>query len=158
MNNLNKDIEILKEVQAIFEHLKNHGWVKDITKEVDIDKVIQAIEKVLWALNGKDCVIETQSHNKELKWEFYGKDKIIIGTAIFTLEELQSAVNNKFKRDKEKIKKQDKELETYKKIAEKLAEEWFDFDKLFMIRGKDIHSAKQLLDLARKEVENGNNN
>lgn len=45
------------------------------------------------------------------------------------------------------------ELETYKKIAEKLAEEWFIFDMAFMIRGKDIHSAEQLLDWARKEVE-----
>ena len=39
---------------------------------------------------------------EELKWEFYGKDKIIIGTTIFTLEELQKCVENKFKRD-EKI-------------------------------------------------------
>ena len=36
---------------------------------------------------------------EELKWEFYGKDKIIIGTTIFTLEELQKCVENKFKRD-----------------------------------------------------------
>ena len=90
MSDLDKDIEIVKEVQAIFEHLKIHGWVKDITKEVDIDKVIQAIEKVLWALNGKDCVIETQSHNEEVLEEY--------------------------------IAKLEQELETYKKIAEKLAE------------------------------------
>ena len=70
---IDKDIDILKEVQAIFEHLKNHGWVKDITKEVDIDKVIQAIEKVLWALKGKDCVIETQSHNEEVLEEYIAK-------------------------------------------------------------------------------------
>ena len=96
MSDLDKDIEIVKEVQAIFEHLKIHGWVKDITKEVDIDKVIQAIEKVLWALNGKDCVIETQSHNEEVLEKY--------------------------------IAKLEQELETYKKIAYKLAEEIDNYD------------------------------
>ena len=50
----------------------------------------------------------------KLKWEFYGKDKIIIGTTIFTLEELQNAVENRFKKDKDKI-------ENLNKIAEFLA-------------------------------------
>lgn len=107
MKSLDKDIEYLK------------GYKYD-------NEVKQAIENVLWALKGKDCVIETQSHNEEVLEEY--------------------------------IAKLEKELDTYKKVAEKLAEEWFIFDMAFMIRGKDIHSAKQLLDSARKEVENGNNN
>ena len=131
---IDKDIDILKEVQAIFEHLKNHGWVKDITKEVDIDKVIQAIEKVLWALKGKDCVIETQSHNEEVLEEY--------------------------------IAKLEKELETYKKIAEKLAETMNnnDIDEdickqmgkrkdcTLFDQGKE-ECIKCILEWARKEVE-----
>ena len=40
---------------------------------------------------------------EKLKWEFYRKDKIIIGTTIFTLEELQNCVENKFKKDEKTI-------------------------------------------------------
>lgn len=47
---------------------------------------------------------------EKLKWEFYGKDKIIIGASIFTLEEWQNRIENNFKRYKEKIEKQEKEI------------------------------------------------
>ena len=85
---IDKDIEILKE-------FKEKGFVSLMIK-YDKDRiqantmVKTAIEKVLWALNGKDCVIETQSHNEEVLEEY--------------------------------IAKLEQELETYKKIAEKLAE------------------------------------
>ena len=132
MSDLDKDIEIVKEVQAIFEHLKIHGWVKDITKEVDIDKVIQAIEKVLWALNGKDCVIETQSHNEEVLEKY--------------------------------IAKLEKELKTYKKMAERLAEEVEYLHTVIVdflgswqedyVLENDVNTTKEaVLDCARKEVE-----
>ena len=122
---IDKDIEILKEVQAIFEHLKNHGWVKDITKEVDIDKVIQAIENVLWALNGKDCVIETQSHNEEVLEEY--------------------------------IAKLEKELKTYKKIAEKMVEDIKiydgDMENLGYYAEFKNCSNKEIIEIYKKEVE-----
>ena len=105
-------------------------------------------------------------------WEFYGKDKIIIGTTIFTLEELQNAVENKFERDKSKIEDLNKlnefigkELETYKKIAEKLAEivisnhqtlEYHHLDEDYKFYRSD---KEDVIDWAKSEVlknENGN--
>ena len=51
---------------------------------------------------------------------------------------------------KEKLEKQDKELETYKKIAEKLAD-----DLMSLPEGNYYYDSKEeLLDKARKEVEN----
>ena len=44
--NIDKDIETLKQVQAIFEHLKKHGWIGDIKRDVDTDKAISSIENV----------------------------------------------------------------------------------------------------------------
>lgn len=41
-----KEIEKIKEM---FMHLKNYGWINDIKKEIDIDKVIEAIETLLTA-------------------------------------------------------------------------------------------------------------
>lgn len=61
MNDIDKDIEILKEIQGIFEHFKNHGWVNDLKREVDIDKVIPAIENVLEELEKKDKIIDLMS-------------------------------------------------------------------------------------------------
>ena len=42
-----KDIETLKKVREIFEHLKTHGWINDIKRDVDTDTVILSIENVL---------------------------------------------------------------------------------------------------------------
>ena len=60
-------------------------------------------------------------HDGKIKWEFYGKNNIIIGNSIFTLEELQEKHETKVKELKEKIENQQKEieeLEVYKKWAE----------------------------------------
>ena len=107
-------------------------------------------------------------------WEFYGKDKIIIGTTIFTLEELQNAVENKFERDKSKIEDLNKlnefigkELETYKKIAEKLAISMIEIDtdekELYEIVCENRtckekgNCTKCIIDWARNEVEKDGN-
>ena len=51
---------------------------------------------------------------EELKWEFYGKDYIIIGASIFTLEELQNRIENNFKRYKDEIEDLQKIIEDFK--------------------------------------------
>ena len=62
MSNLDKDIEIIKE-----------NIDKGIIYVGCGNTVEKAIENVLWALNGKDCVIETQSHNEEVLEEYIAK-------------------------------------------------------------------------------------
>lgn len=134
MNNLDKDIEYLK------------GYKYD-------NEVKQAIENVLWALKGKDCVIETQSHNEEVLGEYIAKlekelEKKELEIKVNTSNlALLNDNNNKLK----------SELDTYKKIAELLAE---NIDKWGMcFGGACIENCKQhIIDWARKEVENGNNN
>ena len=74
----NKDIEILKEF------IKNYNEVQEKYKDDEIQAEIerscyfeevpaQAIENVLKALEGKDCVIETQAHNEEVYEELVEK-------------------------------------------------------------------------------------
>ena len=127
---IDKDIEILKE-------FKEKGFVSLMIK-YDKDRiqantmVKTAIEKVLWALKWKDCVIETQSHNEEVLEEY--------------------------------IAKLEQELETYKKIAYKLAEEIDNYDTYnenekycqfvygFCIL-KDKKCVDCIIEWARKEVE-----
>lgn len=41
---------------------------------------IKSIENVLWALNGKDCVIETQTHNEEVLEEYVAKLEVELET------------------------------------------------------------------------------
>ena len=87
--NIDKDIEILKEVQAIFEHLKNHGWIKDITKEVDVNNVIPAISRTIEYVKyaeltkiacctAQNC--EALNNAIRLGKELETKDKIILKT------------------------------------------------------------------------------
>ena len=55
-----KEIEKIKEM---FMHLKNYGWINDIKKEIDIDKVIEAIETLLTAYEkekGKNVKLRLQ--------------------------------------------------------------------------------------------------
>lgn len=109
----------------------------DIDKDIEYlkgykydNEVKQAIEKVLWALSGKDCVIETQAHNEEVLEEY--------------------------------IAKLEKELETYKKIAEFLADEgefnsnkYCDEDGLVcMVKHPERECTKCIIDWARNEVKN----
>lgn len=78
MSDLNKDIEILKEIQGIFEHFKNHGWVNDLKREVDIDKVIPAIENILSEFEGlRDFSTETVRRSAELQVELETYKKIV---------------------------------------------------------------------------------
>lgn len=45
------------------------------------------------------------------------------------------------------------ELEKKDKIINAMAEEWFELDSLFMIRGKNIHSEKELKQYFEKKVK-----
>lgn len=47
MNNNIEDTHILMQIRNMFEHLKNHGWINDIKREINSDKAIQAIENIL---------------------------------------------------------------------------------------------------------------
>ena len=151
MSNLDKDIEILKEIQGIFEHFKNHGWVNDLKREVDIDKVIPAISRIIDYVNYAELT------------------KIACCTA-----QNCEALNNAIRLGKE-LENKDKELEMYKKIAEKLAEQvkrevvFYDTkgisscdlsEEKYCKYSKHNNGAtcKQcIIDWARKEVENENN-
>lgn len=43
----------LNKVKEIFEHLKCHGWINDIKKDIDTNDVIEAINTVLAELDKK---------------------------------------------------------------------------------------------------------
>lgn len=61
----------LNKTKEIFEHLKYHGWINDIKKDVDASDVIEAIDTVLEALEitqAKEEVAFEQGYRK-------GKDK-----------------------------------------------------------------------------------
>lgn len=112
--NIDKDIETLKQVQGIFEHLKNHGWINDIKKEVDINKVILTISRAIE----------------------YIKNAELTKIACCTAQNCE-ALNNSIRLGKE--------LETYKKIAEKLADE---LSKHIWLNDKDA-----ILKIYREKVE-----
>lgn len=129
MSDLDKDIEILKELAKV-------KFDKQLLKSISIikeqDEVYllniqerQAIENVLWALNGKDCIIETQAHNEEVLEKY--------------------------------IAKLEQELKIYKKIAEKFAEH-IDFcpNNFEITKCEDYKNncTKCRLEYARKEAEN----
>ena len=129
MSDIDKDIERLKEIQGIFEHFKNHGWVNDLKREVDIDKVIPAISRIIDYVNYAELT------------------KIACCTA-----QNCEALNNAIRLGKE-LENKDKELEMWKKISEKLAEQWFTMADILILNGKHIHNPVEIIDWARKEVE-----
>ena len=112
--NIDKDLEILKEVQGIFEHLKIHGWINDIEREVDINKVILTISRAIE----------------------YIKNAELTKIACCTAQNCE-ALNNSIRLGKE--------LETWKKIAEFLAEE---LSKHIWLNDKDA-----ILKIYREKVE-----
>ena len=73
-----KEIEKIKEM---FMHLKNYGWINDIKKEIDIDKVIEAIETLLTAYE------KEKEKNKELENELEKHIK-------FCEQEAEGSLNN----------------------------------------------------------------
>ena len=145
MSDIDKDIEILKKVQGIFEHLKTHGWINNIKRDVDTDKVISSIENVLSELERYKRIA-----NMNLKdSEEFNKNMCEHRCPI--------------KSDYEEVKQ---ELETYKKIAEKLADRialtnelyWFQDGfqcDIFDCVCKDVNKdcTQCIIDWARKEVE-----
>lgn len=85
--NIDKDIEILKEVQGIFEHLKIYGWINDIKRDVDTDKAITSIENVLK---------ELEKYKKAYELETYERQKFIeeLETYKKIAELMASQINN----------------------------------------------------------------
>jgi hypothetical protein len=49
--NLEKAIKEVKKIKEIFEHLKWHGWINDIKRDVDTNNAIESIDTVLKALD-----------------------------------------------------------------------------------------------------------
>ena len=142
MSDIDKDIEILKKVQGIFEHLKTHGWINNIKRDVDTDKVISSIENVLSELERYKRIA-----NMNLKdSEEFNKNMCEHRCPI--------------KSDYEEVKQ---ELETYKKIAEKLADILLKGDEVPYICDmvfdehcntyKTGECNKCIIDWVRKEVE-----
>ena len=71
-----KEIEKIKEM---FMHLKNYGWINDIKKEIDIDKVIEAIEILLTAYEKeKEKNKELEDTLKQTQNSWYKDTKVII--------------------------------------------------------------------------------
>lgn len=46
---MEEDLKILEEIKDMFIHLKNYGWINDIKKDIDTDKVIRAIDHLIKA-------------------------------------------------------------------------------------------------------------
>lgn len=131
--NIDKDIEILKEVQGIFEHLKIHGWINDIKREADINKVILTISRAIE----------------------YIKNAELTKIACCTAQNCE-ALNNSIRFGKE--------LETYKNMADLMAEEMImtrpmttEEYKTHKYReysnGQIVMSKKEKLEYFRKRVE-----
>ena len=65
---MSKELEEAKRtlivIRNIFEHLKNHGWINDIKREVEPNEALQAIEI---ALNHIDNSIPTEVIEKKIE-------------------------------------------------------------------------------------------
>lgn len=125
MSNLDKDIEILKSIVKV-----HKDFLKGCNKETISEKEIQAIENVLWALNGKDCVIETQSHNEEV------------------LEKYIAKLEEELKTYKKIVDNAQEQIE--------LAERTYDIEELNPYARGMYDAFKMVIDWARKEVTDTN--
>lgn len=109
-NNDIEDIHTIMRIRNIFEHLKNYGWVNDITKEINPQKVVQAIENIL--ADRERLEIENKKLIEARNWYFEHTvnqiatpeilDKIL--RAQYNIPELQDKAN-KYDRLVERIKK-----------------------------------------------------
>ena len=88
--NIEQSVKEIEKIKEIFIHLRNYGWINDIKKEIDIDKVIEAIETLLTAYEEK-C--------KELKKEIQD-DLDVRNRWGLTLQELE-----KEKEDNKRLRK-----------------------------------------------------
>lgn len=57
-----EDIHTIIQIRNIFEHLKKYGWANDITKEIDPQKAVQAIENIL---ADREIILEENKKNKD---------------------------------------------------------------------------------------------
>lgn len=129
--NIEEDKKILERIRNIFEHLKYYGWTKDIRREIDPDKAVQAIENTLADRERLLEDIEIQKDNyqilsenvseiaKELKLQEDATiDEIYTAIKILKIERTKYEV---IEEKKELLTEEEKEfLKSYIKIIEKL--------------------------------------
>ena len=142
IKDLNKYISFSKKSEN-FSHNTDYEWHKELGEK---------IENILKALEGKDCVIETQAHNEEVYEEL--------------VEKLEKELENKDKQIALEIKGRDilvnlndnlkSELETYKKIEEKINQKrhyCLEIPEEHCRKYPTSECGKCIIDWARKEVE-----
>ena len=93
-----KEIEKIKEM---FMHLKNYGWINDIKKEIDIDKVIEAIETLLTAYE------KEKGKNVKLRLQ----DIPLIEGELKAYKDRVNELKQELEKEKEKNKELEKKLE-----------------------------------------------
>ena len=104
----------------------------------------------------KDLEILKEFIKKDYEpWSFYEKQ----GDELFELQETIENILSETNKYQEAYKifvnlnsNLKSELETYKKIAEKLAEQWFSMADILILNGNHIHSAIEIIDWAKNEV------
>ena len=117
---------------------------------MNIDKDIEKINKLYYLL---DNVYSTGLIENEERDEYQQAIENVL-SELSNLKWKNEIYVKSIKSHKETIEKQDKELETYKKIAEKLAEDKI-IPKCKNCSDEDMHECTECtLDWARKEVEN----
>lgn len=146
MSDIDKDIETLKKVQGIFEHLKTHGWINDIKRDVDTDTVILSIENVL---NELENLQEDLKIHEETSFDFQAEN-------IKLREELEETI--KELNEKEIVNKMFKsELEIKDKMIEDLNVDKIELKAELGIYSVTVEQLKQNVETYKKMVEKINN-
>lgn len=65
--NIEEDIKTLEQIKDIFLHLKFHGWINDIKRDVNTDEAIKAIDDIL--SDYKRALKENEELKEKLKEE-----------------------------------------------------------------------------------------
>ena len=136
--------------------------MKDITIEEAVEQVKERIEALKRHIkNYEESKCETGIYN-QLKIEATALKKVL--NELEKYKELYISAlghslnnsikqNNKHNNDLEALNEGWKiELEKKDKIIDAMAKEWFELDTLFMIRGKNIHSAEELKQYFERKV------
>ena len=68
VGNIKEDVNEIEKIKNLLRFLKVHGWIPDISKTIDIDKTIKAIERILQDYTRQKQINEEyQKINEELR-------------------------------------------------------------------------------------------
>lgn len=71
-----EDTHTIMQIRNMFEHLKNHGWINDIKRDIDTQKAVKSIENILAKANAYDSLVEKIGNKfKTRRIELLKKDK-----------------------------------------------------------------------------------